>query len=190
QDGAPPHYGLHVREYLNNIFPNRLIGRRGSIEWPPRSPDLSPLDYFGIPEGPLTYPRFPQRSHLPKLTSSHQLTLLLDTDSIFRYNSQNIAWDSFVLPEKSLKSTNFKPKLDRNVLLEPGFDNEVQPTPDITADYEGRGPGRGSRIVPRGGHCCVRGGGIVSGGEVLIVAARLASVQLEVRVCSAPAKMP
>lgn len=46
QDGAPPHYGLHVREYLNTIFPNRWIGRRGSIEWPPRSPDLSPLDFF------------------------------------------------------------------------------------------------------------------------------------------------
>lgn len=46
QDGAPPHYGLDVRAYLNNVFPNRWIGRRGAIEWPARSPDLSPLDYF------------------------------------------------------------------------------------------------------------------------------------------------
>lgn len=35
-----------MREFLNHTFPNRWIGRRGAIEWPPRSPDLSPLDYF------------------------------------------------------------------------------------------------------------------------------------------------
>lgn len=46
QDGAPPHYQINVRQYLNQIFPNRWIGRRGSIEWPARSPDLSLLDYF------------------------------------------------------------------------------------------------------------------------------------------------
>lgn len=46
QDGAPPHYARHVREYLNNIFPNRWIGRRGFLEWPARSPDLTPLDFF------------------------------------------------------------------------------------------------------------------------------------------------
>lgn len=46
QDGAPPHYGVDVRQYLNEIFPQRWVGRRGHIEWPPRSPDLSPLDYF------------------------------------------------------------------------------------------------------------------------------------------------
>ncbi|XP_025264625.1 uncharacterized protein LOC112637997 [Camponotus floridanus] len=46
QDGAPAHYGRGVREYLNEVFPNKWIGRRGSIEWPLRSPDLSPLDYF------------------------------------------------------------------------------------------------------------------------------------------------
>lgn len=46
QDGAPPHYARAVREYLNTIFPNRWIGRSGAVEWPPRSPDLTPLDYF------------------------------------------------------------------------------------------------------------------------------------------------
>ncbi|VEN42073.1 unnamed protein product, partial [Callosobruchus maculatus] len=40
QDGAPPHYQMNVRQYLNQIFPNRWIGRRGSMEWPARSPDL------------------------------------------------------------------------------------------------------------------------------------------------------
>lgn len=46
QDGAPPHYTRAVRELLNNTFPGRWIGRRGGIEWPSRSPDLSPLDFF------------------------------------------------------------------------------------------------------------------------------------------------
>lgn len=46
QDGAPPHYALQVRRFLDNTFPGRWIGRRGPIEWPPRSPDLTPLDFF------------------------------------------------------------------------------------------------------------------------------------------------
>lgn len=46
QDGAAPHFALEVRAYLNQVFPNRWIGRRGEIEWPARSPDLTPLDYF------------------------------------------------------------------------------------------------------------------------------------------------
>lgn len=46
QDGAPPHYVLPVRQWLQNTFPGRWIGRRGAIEWPARSPDLTPLDFF------------------------------------------------------------------------------------------------------------------------------------------------
>lgn len=46
QDGAPPHYALAVRERLNEWFPERWIGRRGHLEWPPRSPDLTPPDFF------------------------------------------------------------------------------------------------------------------------------------------------
>ena len=45
QDVAPPHYALRVRDYLNEVFPQRWL-RRGSIEWPPRSPDLTPMDFF------------------------------------------------------------------------------------------------------------------------------------------------
>lgn len=46
QDGAPAHYARLVREYLDLVFPNRWIGRLGPIAWPPRSPDLTPLDFF------------------------------------------------------------------------------------------------------------------------------------------------
>ena len=37
QDGAPPHFATVVREYLDETFPERWIGRRGALEWPPRS---------------------------------------------------------------------------------------------------------------------------------------------------------
>lgn len=46
QDGAPAHFSVMVRNYLDQIFPDRWIGRRGAIEWPARSPDLTPLDFF------------------------------------------------------------------------------------------------------------------------------------------------
>lgn len=46
QDGAPAHYSLEVRAWLDQKFANRWIGRRGSIEWPARSPDLTPPDFF------------------------------------------------------------------------------------------------------------------------------------------------
>ncbi|EFN86084.1 hypothetical protein EAI_07629, partial [Harpegnathos saltator] len=45
QDGAPVHFSLEARNILN-VFTDRWIGRRGTIEWQPRSPDLTPLDFF------------------------------------------------------------------------------------------------------------------------------------------------
>ncbi|KAJ8938990.1 hypothetical protein NQ318_015555 [Aromia moschata] len=42
-----PQLPVNVRQYLHTVFPNRWIGRRGSIKWPTRSPpDLTPLDFF------------------------------------------------------------------------------------------------------------------------------------------------
>ena len=46
QDSAPPHWGLQVRGFLNQTFPDLGIGRDGSIPWSPRSPDITPLDFF------------------------------------------------------------------------------------------------------------------------------------------------
>ncbi|PSN41972.1 hypothetical protein C0J52_10538 [Blattella germanica] len=42
QDGAPPHFALAVHEYIND----RWIGRASPRIWAPRSPDLTPLDFF------------------------------------------------------------------------------------------------------------------------------------------------
>lgn len=46
QDGAPPHYSREVKDYLNQEFPERWIGRGGPQAWPARSPDLTPLDFY------------------------------------------------------------------------------------------------------------------------------------------------
>lgn len=45
-DGAPAHFSIRAREFLNEAFTNRWIGRGGTQSWPPRSPDLNSLDYF------------------------------------------------------------------------------------------------------------------------------------------------
>ncbi len=47
QDGAPPHWGLLVRAWLNEMLPDRWMGRGSpNMPWPPRSPDLMPCDFF------------------------------------------------------------------------------------------------------------------------------------------------
>lgn len=45
-DGAPPHFSAQVRAHLDGTYPNGWIGRGGPFPWPPRSPDLTALDFF------------------------------------------------------------------------------------------------------------------------------------------------
>jgi len=46
QDGHPAHTSCLARIILNQKFPRRWIGLHGSQEWPPRSPDLTPMDFL------------------------------------------------------------------------------------------------------------------------------------------------
>ena len=46
QDGATAHTARETMTLLKDCFPNRLISRFGDIPWPPRSPDLTPCDFF------------------------------------------------------------------------------------------------------------------------------------------------
>ena len=51
QDGVPAHYALRIRQLLNREFPGRWMGRGSArhpapVAWPPRSPDLTPLDFW------------------------------------------------------------------------------------------------------------------------------------------------
>ena len=72
QDGATPHYALLIRNYLDNIFPLHWIGRRGSTEWPPRSPELTPMDFFfwGIVKNKV-YERNPQTVDIMRVHNRH-----------------------------------------------------------------------------------------------------------------------
>ena len=46
QDGALPHFAHSVRNYLNETFPGRWIGRGSPRFWTAPSRDLMPLDFF------------------------------------------------------------------------------------------------------------------------------------------------
>ncbi|GFV56422.1 truncated putative DD41D transposase [Trichonephila clavipes] len=46
QDGATCHIARATIDLLKNTFGDRLISRFGPVNWPPRSCDLTPLDYF------------------------------------------------------------------------------------------------------------------------------------------------
>lgn len=46
QDGATPHTAIATRNFLHEHFHERTIGKFLAVEWPPRSPDLSPTDFF------------------------------------------------------------------------------------------------------------------------------------------------
>lgn len=46
QDGATPHTTRRVLARLKALFPGKVISKGGDFPWPPRSPDLSPLDFF------------------------------------------------------------------------------------------------------------------------------------------------
>ena len=47
QDDVPAHRLIKVRDRLNDVFGNnRIIGLGHDVEWPPRSPDLTPCDFF------------------------------------------------------------------------------------------------------------------------------------------------
>jgi len=46
QDGATPHTTRVVLARLHSLFPGKVLSKGGTVPWPPRSPDLSPLDFF------------------------------------------------------------------------------------------------------------------------------------------------
>ena len=46
QDRAPAHGTLEIRRLLQARFQHRVVALHHPIEWPPRSPDLTPLDFF------------------------------------------------------------------------------------------------------------------------------------------------
>lgn len=77
QDGTPAHYKANVRAWLDEKFPQRWIGRGGPISWPPRSPDLTPMDFsvWGIVKDQ-TYAIKPSTMNILRETISHEMAKL------------------------------------------------------------------------------------------------------------------
>jgi hypothetical protein len=46
QDGATAHTARNAMRVLEDKFPARVMSRRGTTEWPARSPDLNACDFF------------------------------------------------------------------------------------------------------------------------------------------------
>ena len=46
QDGAPAHRRITVKEKLREVFGQRVLALGFNVEWPPKSPDLTPCDFF------------------------------------------------------------------------------------------------------------------------------------------------
>jgi len=46
QDGAPAHTAVVTKELLRGFFDSRVISHGCDYEWPPRSPDLTPCDFY------------------------------------------------------------------------------------------------------------------------------------------------
>jgi hypothetical protein len=82
-DGAPPHFGRQDTDYLNQRYENRWIGR-GPVPWPPRSPDLSPLDF--LLRGPVKVMTYRAKLH----TREEQLHLVVDAAAYIRERPEMI----------------------------------------------------------------------------------------------------
>ncbi|GBM11095.1 hypothetical protein AVEN_242983-1 [Araneus ventricosus] len=46
QDGSPVHHTTFVKQWLNKEFPEKWMGLHGPVEFPPRSPDLTLMDFY------------------------------------------------------------------------------------------------------------------------------------------------
>ena len=59
QDGAPCHTARANIAYLNRQFDGRVVSKGADREWPPRSPDLNPCDFFlwGYLKSKVYYPK-------------------------------------------------------------------------------------------------------------------------------------
>ena len=46
QDGATSHTSHESMDLLREHFGEQIISRNGPVDWPPRSSDITPLDFF------------------------------------------------------------------------------------------------------------------------------------------------
>ena len=83
QDGATPHTAREILELLRGKFPNRLISRFGTINWPARSPDLSAPDYWlwGYLKDRVYTPK-PRNIHMLRMSIEREIAIIIQ-DMLF-----------------------------------------------------------------------------------------------------------
>lgn len=90
QDGAPPHRLQEVRALLERCFEDRRIGTDGPIPWPPRSPDITPLDFYfwGYVKDEVYKRRY---ANLIELKNNiRRIIRSIDRKTIFRVTTQRV----------------------------------------------------------------------------------------------------
>ena len=72
----------YIQNLFNEKFPGTWIGRRGSIEWPARSPDLSPLVFFfwGVMKDRVYTEKFKSLEDLKKIIKREALIIANDKE--------------------------------------------------------------------------------------------------------------
>ncbi|CAF0957579.1 unnamed protein product [Didymodactylos carnosus] len=117
-DGAPPHFSKEVRAWLNEKFNGSWIGRGGPISWAPRSPHLTPLDFFlwGYIK-----PKILESNRCPSVYELLDNTVMNDSYSLNRYkfypNARDVLGSKYaivslvIIVGKSLQSQTFTIKL-------------------------------------------------------------------------------
>jgi hypothetical protein len=109
QDGAPWYYHSDVWNFLNVHFPGRWIGCRLRAEYPPQSPDLTPLNFYlwgtlkntvyaetpehcrtwdmklKLPVLPFHYKQYNKYAILSHVIVNNALSLVVDVFELLRY---------------------------------------------------------------------------------------------------------
>lgn len=89
QDGAAPHYANIVKQFCNENF-HGWIGRGGTINWPARSPDQTPLDFFVWPYAKNLVYQEPRPTTIPELKEKIRNVMQSITPAMLRNVKNNI----------------------------------------------------------------------------------------------------
>jgi len=84
QDGASCHTANATVDLLRIVFKNRIISRNADVNWPSRSCDLTPLDYFYGELSKMSYTNQPETIQELK----HKIKVAID--EIRAYTVENV----------------------------------------------------------------------------------------------------
>ncbi|GBM70231.1 hypothetical protein AVEN_147154-1 [Araneus ventricosus] len=108
----PRHYGSTVREFLDTTFPQRWLGRGAVMAWPPRSPDITPLDFY-------LWGYVKQHVYIERINDINHLKQRI-TDVIHSVTPDVLSrvWEELDYRSDVCRATNGAPALNRYANLE------------------------------------------------------------------------